>query len=163
MRASGNNAQLPFALVDKRAAAVHVFDAQGRWQGSAPVLLGLAQNAVASTTLAGQAGGDFQFQDATDLAVGSVAASGFDAAGGAMSGEGSSGINAGGDIQIRNLAGDLTLGAGMAATNIDLVIAGRLQNPANAGLSASVPIGGVVGTRIAVHGQCAIPTTAVAG
>lgn len=106
-------------------------------QAGGDVLLGLAQNDVASTTLAGQAGGDFQFQDATDLAVGSVAASGFDAAGGAMSGEGSSGINAGGDIQIRNLAGDLTLGAGMAATNIDLVIAGRLQNPANAGLSAS--------------------------
>jgi filamentous hemagglutinin family protein len=106
-------------------------------QAGGDVLLGLAQNDVASTTLAGQAGGDFQFQDATDLAIGSVSASGFDAATGAMAGEGSSGINAAGDLLIRNLAGDLTLGAGLAATNIDLVIAGRLQNPVNAGLSAS--------------------------
>src|SRR5690606_33843000 len=75
--------------------------------------------------------------DATDLAIGSVSASGFDAATGAMAGEGSSGINAAGDLLIRNLAGDLTLGAGLAATNIDLVIAGRLQNPVSAGLSAS--------------------------
>lgn len=106
-------------------------------QAGGDVLLGLAQNDVASTTLAGQAGGDFQFQDATDLAIGSVSASGFDAATGAMAGEGSSGINAAGDLLIRNLAGDLTLGAGLAATNIDLVIAGRLQNPVSAGLSAS--------------------------
>ena len=42
VRASGNNAGMPFALVDKRGAAVHVFDAQGSWQGSSPVLLGLA-------------------------------------------------------------------------------------------------------------------------
>lgn len=106
-------------------------------QAGGDVLLGLAQNDVASTTLAGQAGGDFQFQDATDLAIGTVSASGFDAATGAMAGEGSSGINAAGDLLIRNLAGDLTLGAGLAATNIDLVIAGRLQNPVSAGLSAS--------------------------
>lgn len=106
-------------------------------QAGGDVLLGLAQNDVASTTLAGQAGGDFQFQDATDLAIGSVSASGFDAATGAMAGEGSGGINAAGDLLIRNLAGDLTLGAGLAATNIDLVIAGRLQNPVSAGLSAS--------------------------
>ncbi len=42
VRASGNNAGMPFALVDKRGAAVHVFDAQGSWQGSSSVLLGLA-------------------------------------------------------------------------------------------------------------------------
>ncbi len=106
-------------------------------QGGGDVLLGLAQNDVASTTLAGQAGGDFQFQDATDLAIGGVSASGFDAASGAMSGEGSSGINAGGNLMVRNLAGDLILGADVAAANIDLVTAGRLQNPAGAGLSAS--------------------------
>ncbi len=43
VRASGNNAALPFALVDKRSAAVHVFDAEGAWQGSSVVLLGLAR------------------------------------------------------------------------------------------------------------------------
>lgn len=42
VRASGDNAELPFALVDKRSAVVHVFDAGGAWQGSSAVLLGLA-------------------------------------------------------------------------------------------------------------------------
>ena len=106
-------------------------------QAGGDVLLGLAQNDVASTTLAGQAGGDFQFLDATDLAIGNVSASGFDASTGALSGEAGSGIHAGGDILVRNLAGDLTLGAGLSAANIDLITAGRLQNVANAGLSAS--------------------------
>ena len=43
VRASGNNAGLPFALIDKRGAAVHLFDADGSWQASSPVLLGLAR------------------------------------------------------------------------------------------------------------------------
>ncbi|WP_240965074.1 hypothetical protein [Acidovorax sp. SRB_24] len=43
VRRSGNNARLPFVLVDKRAAAVHVFSADGTLQASAPVLLGLAR------------------------------------------------------------------------------------------------------------------------
>lgn len=34
--------QLPFAIVDKRAARVFVFDGRGRLRGDAPVLLGLA-------------------------------------------------------------------------------------------------------------------------
>ncbi len=42
VRESGNNAQLPFVLVDKRRAAVHVFDAAGALQASSPALLGLA-------------------------------------------------------------------------------------------------------------------------
>ncbi len=43
IRRSGDNAGMPFALVDKRAAAVHVFDSQGAARGSSPVLLGLAR------------------------------------------------------------------------------------------------------------------------
>ncbi len=43
VRRSGNNAQLPFVLVDKRAATVHVFSADGTLQASTPVLLGLAR------------------------------------------------------------------------------------------------------------------------
>ena len=43
VRASADNAGLPFALIDKRGAAIHVFDAQGALQASAPVLLGLAR------------------------------------------------------------------------------------------------------------------------
>jgi len=43
VRSSGDPAGRPFALVDKRHAAVHLFDAGGAWQGSSPVLLGLAR------------------------------------------------------------------------------------------------------------------------
>ena len=40
---SGNNASLPFAIVDKKDAKVFVFDAHGRLRGAAPALLGLAR------------------------------------------------------------------------------------------------------------------------
>ncbi len=43
VRSSGNNAGLPFAVIDKHGAAVHLFDAQGTLQASSPVLLGLAR------------------------------------------------------------------------------------------------------------------------
>lgn len=33
---------MPFAVIDKPAARIHVFSAQGHWLGSAPVLLGAA-------------------------------------------------------------------------------------------------------------------------
>lgn len=41
--ATGDSAQRPFAIVDKRNARVFVFDAEGRLRGDAPVLLGLAR------------------------------------------------------------------------------------------------------------------------
>ena len=41
--ATGDSAQRPFAIVDKRNARVFVFDADGRLRGDAPVLLGLAR------------------------------------------------------------------------------------------------------------------------
>ena len=104
---------------------------------SGNVQLGLAQNDVASTTLAGSAGGNFQFQDANDLAIGSVSALGFNASSGQLSSMGSTGVTAGGDALISNLAGDMTLNAGVTATNIDLVTAGRLQNVSGAALTAS--------------------------
>jgi hypothetical protein len=37
-----DNAGLPFAVVDKKAARIHVFDRQGRLAGSSPALLGQA-------------------------------------------------------------------------------------------------------------------------
>jgi len=40
--ASGDSAQRPFAVVDKRQARLFVFGADGRLRGTAPVLLGLA-------------------------------------------------------------------------------------------------------------------------
>ncbi len=39
---SGDHAGLPFAVLDKVRARLHVFDRDGRLQGSSPVLLGLA-------------------------------------------------------------------------------------------------------------------------
>ena len=42
VRRSNNHSKLPFLLVDKRAATVHVFTAEGLLQGSSPVLLGMA-------------------------------------------------------------------------------------------------------------------------
>jgi hypothetical protein len=40
--ASGDNGEVPFMVIDKVAAAVFVFDAQGEYLGEAPVLLGAA-------------------------------------------------------------------------------------------------------------------------
>ena len=106
-------------------------------QAGGDVLLATALNDVADTTLAGSAGGEFEFQDANTLAIGSVSAIGFDAASGQLSSFAATGISAGGDAFVRNLQGDLTLNAGVTATNIDLVTAGRLQNVAGASLVAS--------------------------
>lgn len=43
IRSTQDNRRLPYLLVDKRAARVHVFDAAGALQASSPVLLGLAR------------------------------------------------------------------------------------------------------------------------
>lgn len=40
---TGDNQGLPFAVVDKLAARIHIFSAQARWLGTAPVLLGSAR------------------------------------------------------------------------------------------------------------------------
>ena len=42
IRATHNHQGLPFAVIDKKAAMLHVFDAAGSPLGSSPVLLGLA-------------------------------------------------------------------------------------------------------------------------
>ena len=42
VRATNNHRGQPFAVIDKKAAMLHVFDAAGRVRGSSPVLLGLA-------------------------------------------------------------------------------------------------------------------------
>ena len=39
---TGDHQGLPFAVIDKPAARIHVFSAQGQWLSSAPVLLGAA-------------------------------------------------------------------------------------------------------------------------
>lgn len=43
IRITQDNQRLPYVLIDKRAARVHVFDAAGRLQASSAVLLGLAR------------------------------------------------------------------------------------------------------------------------
>ena len=42
IRAKGDHQGMPFAVIDKKAAMLHVFDAAGSPLGSSPVLLGLA-------------------------------------------------------------------------------------------------------------------------
>ena len=39
---TGDHQAMPFAVIDKPAARIHVFSARGQWLGSAPVLLGAA-------------------------------------------------------------------------------------------------------------------------
>ncbi|MDE2406813.1 MAG: filamentous hemagglutinin N-terminal domain-containing protein [Xanthomonadaceae bacterium] len=123
------------SIIQSASAALHAHSLLASAGGD--VLLGTAQNDVASTTLAGSAGGNFQFTDVNALAVGTVSATGFNAGTGQLSSMGASGVTAGGDVLIRNLAGDLTLNADVRGVNIDLVTAGRLQNPAGAQLFAS--------------------------
>lgn len=41
-RETGDHQGLPFAVIDKPAARIHVFSAKAQWLGSAPVLLGAA-------------------------------------------------------------------------------------------------------------------------
>jgi filamentous hemagglutinin family protein len=101
------------------------------------VLLASASNNVAANTLAGSASGDFEYQDVDALAIGNVSGLGMDAASNGLSDVGASGISAGGDVFLRNLAGDLTLNANVSGANIDLVTANTLQNPAGASLIAS--------------------------
>ncbi|VTU40919.1 hypothetical protein H4CHR_05652 [Variovorax sp. PBS-H4] len=43
VRTTGDNQGTPFAVVDKKGARVHVFDAHGKERASAPILLGLAR------------------------------------------------------------------------------------------------------------------------
>lgn len=43
IRSTGNNQRLPYVLIDKHAARVHVFNAAGTLQASSAVLLGLAR------------------------------------------------------------------------------------------------------------------------
>ena len=43
IRSTGDNKGAAFAVIDKKAARVHVFDASGKERASAPVLLGLAR------------------------------------------------------------------------------------------------------------------------
>ncbi len=94
------------------------------------------QNDVSGSTLAGGAAGDFGYIDINALTIGNVTARGFDAAGQAATDLAESGADAGDAVFVRNNAGDLTLGADVSGTDVDLVTAGRLQNSAGADIVA---------------------------
>ncbi|MFD1295026.1 beta strand repeat-containing protein [Lysobacter gummosus] len=98
--------------------------------------LSAGQNDVSGNTLAGGAAGGFGYTDINALSIGTVAATGFDAAG-AASALSESGIGAAGAVSVRNNAGDLTLNQNVSGNDVDLVTAGRLQNAAGAGINAS--------------------------
>jgi len=101
------------------------------------VQLGGTANDVGGNTLAGSASGNFNFVDVNALTVGSVSAVGFDAGSNSAQSFGGNGVQAGGDVFIRTLSGNLTLGSGIGAGNdIELVTAGTLQNTGAVTLSA---------------------------
>ena len=102
------------------------------------VLLATALNDVSGDTLAGDAAGDFEYRDIDALAIGTVEATGFGAAGNAPQAVAGSGVAAaGGDAFVRNLAGDLVLREDVSAGgDIVLATAGRLQNLGGAALDA---------------------------
>ena len=122
-------------IVQSAAGAITAHSLLARAGGS--VLLAEAGNNVAANTLAGSAGGDFEYEDVDALAIGSVSALGMDAGTNGLASFGAGGIAAGGDVFVRNLAGDMTLNAGISGVNIDLVTANTLQNLAGASLVAS--------------------------
>ena len=97
------------------------------------VALSTAQNDVG--TLAGGASGSFSYTDSNALTIGAVAATGFDTDG-APSSMSESGVAANGAVLVRNNAGDLTLDGDVSGTDVDLVTAGRLQNPNGAVINA---------------------------
>ena len=122
-------------IVQSAAGAITAHSLLARAGGD--VLLADAGNNVAANTLAGSAGGAFEYQDVDALAIGSVSALGMDAASNGLASFGATGIAAGGNVFVRNLAGDMTLNAGVSGVNIDLVTANTLQNLAGASLVAS--------------------------
>ncbi|QNN69891.1 beta strand repeat-containing protein [Thermomonas carbonis] len=105
---------------------------------SGDVSLTAAQNNVAATSVAGSAGGDFAYEDVDDLAIGEVSSFGFsliDNAG--LTSLSATGIEAEGNVLVVTASGNLTLGADVSGSSIDLVAADLFLNPAGASLTAS--------------------------
>ncbi|MET3516618.1 filamentous hemagglutinin family protein [Pseudacidovorax sp. 1753] len=99
------------------------------------VLLDQAANDVAASTLGGSAGGSFRYVDVNTLRVGSVTASGFDAAANAAQAV-TSGTLSGSDVLVRATTGDLLLDTSVASTaGTDLVAGNTFQNIGGGGIS----------------------------
>lgn len=102
---------------------------------SANVLLATAQNDVTGNTLAGSAGGRFEYLDANDLAIGEVTAISFVVGSNGPAWQTVSGIEAMGNVLVRTMTGNLTLGGDVRGANIDLVAADVFLNPDGYSLS----------------------------
>jgi hypothetical protein len=63
--ATGDPQGLPFAVIDKPAARIHVFSARGQWLGSAPVLLGAALGDHAAPGVGNKALSQIRFEERT--------------------------------------------------------------------------------------------------
>jgi len=106
--------------------------------GNASVLLANGANQVAAQTVAGSAAGDFTFHNSGDLGVGTVNATGFSAGTNAPDTLTASGINAGGDVLLYSLGGNLLLNDNVQGAMVDLVTgpSGVFLNPAGASVQA---------------------------
>ena len=92
------------------------------------VLLDTAPNNVSAATVGGGAAGAFRYVDVDAVQLGSVAVTGFDAAGNAPQVESATSMAAD-TVFVRTLTGDLLLGANVSSTSgTELVAASRLQN-----------------------------------
>ncbi|CAN5332146.1 hypothetical protein BH10PSE17_BH10PSE17_01740 [soil metagenome] len=100
--------------------------------GGGTATLANAGNNVA--TVAGA--GNLSYTDANAVTIGSVSVTGVDAATQGTQVVASNGIT-GGDVVVRTLAGNLSLGANVSGGNIDLVSAGIFNNTANAAITAT--------------------------
>ena len=111
------------------------------------VSLTAADNNVTATSVAGAAGGDFAYEDVDDVAIGTVTAQGFSPWSPEAPGTpgspptlvalSSTGITAEGSVLVESASGNLTLGADVSGTRIDLVAAETFHNPGGASLTAS--------------------------
>jgi hypothetical protein len=63
--ASGDNRKTPFAIIDKRAAQVLIFDAKGRLKGLAPVLIGSAEGDITAFGIVDRELKDIPMKDRT--------------------------------------------------------------------------------------------------
>ncbi|MEO6800573.1 MAG: MBG domain-containing protein [Rhodanobacter sp.] len=100
------------------------------------VTLTNAANQVSADTLAGSAAGNFSFVNAAGVGIGNVTASGFDAASNTPAALAGSGVNGGGDVLVRALAGNMTLRANVSGNKVDLVSNGIFDNAGGNAITA---------------------------
>lgn len=102
------------------------------------VLLTNPANQVSASTVAGSAGGDFDFVNAGDVGIGTVAATSIAAASNAPTTLTASGIAAAGNVLAQSVGGNLLLNGNVSGNDVNLVAdAGLLLNNGNAAITAA--------------------------